>query len=233
MKTMKDQARAKARQLAQEFLQRDDRTGWFELLYADAEENEEHIPWGDMRSNPGLVDWLEQKNIQGNGRRALVIGCGLGDDAEELSRRGFSVVAFDIAPSAIAWCKKRFPTSSVEYVVADVLQTPGDWQHSFDFIFEAYTLQVLPPDLRAKAMVGMANLLAVDGTLLVICRGRAPEDHPGLMSWPLTVDELNIFSATGLRQIQFEDYLDQEQPPARRFRIQYVCHSEQHSGASL
>ncbi|GER90117.1 methyltransferase type 12 [Dictyobacter vulcani] len=230
---MKDQARAKARQLAQDFLQRDDRTGWFELLYADAEENEEHIPWGDMMSNPGLVDWLEQKNMQGNGRRALVVGCGLGDDAEELSRRGFSVLAFDIAPSAVAWCKQRFPTSSVEYVVADVLQTPVEWQHSFDFIFEAYTLQVLPPGLRAKAMANIANLLGADGTLLVICRGRAPEDHPGLMPWPLTRDELNTFLATGLHQIQFEDYQDQEQPPTRRFRIQYTRHSDQHTEAPL
>ena len=37
---MKEQARAKARQLAQEFVQRGDATGWFEKLYTQAQGNE-------------------------------------------------------------------------------------------------------------------------------------------------------------------------------------------------
>ncbi len=37
---MKEQARAKARQLAQEFVQRGDATGWFERLYTQAQGKE-------------------------------------------------------------------------------------------------------------------------------------------------------------------------------------------------
>jgi hypothetical protein len=40
---MKDQARAKAQQLAQEFVQRGDATGWFERLYTEAQGNEQAI----------------------------------------------------------------------------------------------------------------------------------------------------------------------------------------------
>ena len=52
-------------------------------------------------------------------QKALIIGCGLGDDAEALAKLGFEVTAFDISTSAIAWCQQRFPDSTVNYLVAD------------------------------------------------------------------------------------------------------------------
>ena len=136
---MKDTARTKAQQLAHEFMQRGDVTGWFEPLYAGADGDAQAIPWADMAANPNLVDWMERHIPHGEGRKALVIGCGLGDDAEELASRGFEVVACDIAPTAINWCHRRFPTSQVQYVVADACDLPASWQGTFDFVLEAYT----------------------------------------------------------------------------------------------
>jgi SAM-dependent methyltransferase len=218
---MKEQARAKARQLAQEFAQRGDATGWFEELYSQAQGNEQAIHWADMEVNPNLLEWLDRRNIQGKGKLALVVGCGLGDDAEELARRGFEVVAFDIAPTAIAWCRQRFPHSPVEYVVTDVFDPPSAWRGSFDFVLEAYTLQVLPAAARSKVIAYIVSLLAIHATLLVICRGRSPQEPPGEMPWPLTTEELEVFTSAGLQQVQFEDYFDQEEPPKRRFRVEY------------
>jgi SAM-dependent methyltransferase len=218
---MKEQARAKARQLAQEFAQRGDTTGWFEELYTQAQGNEHAIHWADMEVNPNFVRWLDRRNVEGTGRRALVVGCGLGDDAEELAHRGFEVVAFDIAPTAIAWCRQRFSQSPVEYVVADVFDLPSAWRGGFDFVLEAYTLQVLPAAVRSKAIARIAGLLAVDATLLVICRGRSADEPPGDLPWPLTTEELGGFKGAGLRQGHFEDYFDQGEPPVRRFRVEY------------
>lgn len=56
---------------------------------------------------PSLVHWLV-KNL-GEGLSAVVVGCGLGDDAEALAAAGFAVTAFDVSGSAIAWAKERFP----------------------------------------------------------------------------------------------------------------------------
>ncbi len=218
---MENQGRTRAGQLAREFVQRGDVTGWFEALYAEAHFDSQAIPWADMVVNPNLIQWLERQNVQGGGQRALVVGCGLGDDAEELARRGFEVVAFDIAPTAIDWCKKRFPASSVGYVVADVLDIPTAWKGSFDFVVEAYTLQALPPHVRKQAIAGIAGLVAKKGTLLVICRGRSSKEHPENLPWPLTKEDLDLFLRTGLQQWQFEDYLDLEEPPERRFRVAY------------
>jgi len=64
-----------------------------------------------------------------------VVGCGLGDDAEALAQQGFQVTAFDISPTAIAWCEKRFPDSQVKYQVADLFALDPAWHHKFDFVF--------------------------------------------------------------------------------------------------
>ena len=62
------------------------------------------------------------------------------------------MTAFDIAPTALRWCRHRFPDTRVRYIEADLLAAPEEWTGSFDFVFEAYTPQVLPTGLRAAAL---------------------------------------------------------------------------------
>ena len=95
-----------------------------EELYARANGDASVIPWADLMPNPHLVTWLDNHGIREAGKKALKIGCGLGDDAEELARRGFDTTAFDISPTAIAWCQRRFPGTSVHYVIADLFMGP-------------------------------------------------------------------------------------------------------------
>src|SRR4051812_4418895 len=110
---MNDPHRATARELAAMHLQRGDPLGWFDALYRAAAGQPAIIPWADLRPNPHLVEWLS--STASRPRRALVIGCGLGDDAEFLASLGWSVVAFDISAEAIRWARQRFPQSQVEY----------------------------------------------------------------------------------------------------------------------
>jgi hypothetical protein len=78
--------RATARALAAAALQRGDPTGWFEELYAGAAQAGE-VPWADLVPNPMMVAWLEREGVIGDGRRALKVGAGLGDDADPHLRR--------------------------------------------------------------------------------------------------------------------------------------------------
>jgi SAM-dependent methyltransferase len=218
---MNDRGRELATKLAQESLARGDAKGWFEKLYVKAQGNELLVPWADLAPNPNLLAWLERKQISG-GTKAIVVGCGLGDDSEELARRGLEVTAFDISPTAIAWTRRRFPQSLVKYVVADLLSIPNQWHGAFDFVFEAYTLQVLPTPLHSQALASLAGMVAPGGTLLVICRGRDAADPSDGLRFPLTRSEFSILDEHKLREVQFEDYRDGEDPPVRRFRAQYV-----------
>src|SRR4051812_41949068 len=173
------ESRITARALAKDFIARGDALGWFEALYVAAAGEMPKIPWADAQPNPNLIEWLAREMPQGAGKKALVVGCGLGDDAEALSGRGFSVTAFDIAPTAIQWCRRRFPESKVRYEVEDVLAPPQKWERAFAFVLESYTLQVLQGELRARAIANIASLLCPGGMVLVICRGREPGDPPG------------------------------------------------------
>lgn len=216
-------SRQRAQQLASEFLARADATGWFEALYTEAGDNYAAVPWADLAPNPNLVHWVKQHNLVGKGKTALKIGCGYGDDAEFLAELGFKVVAFDISPTAILQCRRRFPNSHVSYQVTDLLNPPSTWLRHFHFVLESYTLQVLPPELRTVAVSNIANFVAPSGQVLVIARGQDVSDPLGNMPYPLTMPELEQFERLGLSKEIFEDYLDTESPPVRRFRVLYLA----------
>lgn len=151
----------------------------------------------------------------------MKIGSGLGDDSEYMAEIGFDVVGFDISPTAIQLTKERFPDSKVDYLVADLFALPSSWEDNFDFVWESYTLQVLPPELRKKAIAKISSFLADGGDLIVVSRARESSEPRGEMPWPLTRDELTQFEEEGLECLQFDDYVDDEIPPIRRFRALY------------
>src|SRR5512135_1194483 len=95
--------RARLRKLAREYSSQGDALGWFERLYADAQGDASVIPWANLQPNPNLTDWFRWQRSVKRGARTLVVGCGLGDDAEFLAAHGLRVTAFDLSPSAIAW----------------------------------------------------------------------------------------------------------------------------------
>ena len=214
--------RTTARQLEQESLAAGDATGWFERLYRLAGEDTTIIPWADLRPNSKLMEWMQSRCPNGGqAKTGLVIGCGLGDDAEELARAGFKVTAIDISATAVEWCRWRFPDSTVNYCVADLFELPETFLRTFDLVVEIYTLQALPIALRHLAIEKIADCVGIDGRLLVVARGRDETDDPGQMPRPLTRLTLDHFTETELSEIEFEDYVDNEEPPVRRFCVEY------------
>ena len=164
---------------------------------------------------------MEKNSIEGNSRSALVIGCGLGDDAEELSRRGFNITAFDIAPTAIEWAKKRFNGSGVEYFVADLFDLPKQWLGAFDFVFECYTIQALPRPVRSNVIEKVASVVAPGGELLIVCRGWRDDQAEDNLPWALKKEELLQFKHLGFTETTFGEFWDQDDPERYRFRILY------------
>ncbi len=203
-----DEARAQAVKLAQESVASGEPMAWFEQLYSCANGDNSKIPWADGIPNPYLISWFEKTNISGNGRSAVVVGCGLGEDAEELSGRGFKVTAFDLSPTAIEWCKKLYPESSVRYLAADLFDLPEELTKRFDFIYECYTIQALPRSLRNKTIKAIASLLNEGGEMLLIGRswhGEREDDGP---PWSLKEEELLYFQTLGLQEITSEEFWD-------------------------
>jgi hypothetical protein len=53
--------RTLARDLARQYLERGDETGWFEKLYSRASDDAARIPWADLTPNRGLISWLDRE----------------------------------------------------------------------------------------------------------------------------------------------------------------------------
>ena len=54
-----------------------------------------------------LARWVREGGIAGRGRRALVVGRGMGRDSEYLAGLGFATVAFDFSATAIRAVRRR------------------------------------------------------------------------------------------------------------------------------
>jgi SAM-dependent methyltransferase len=182
-----------------------DPTGWFEPLYAAAERGETVVPWHRGEPNPHLVEWTRERDLDGRGRRALVVGSGLGDDAEHVAALGFATVAFDISPTAVRGAKRRFPGSPVDYVVADLLAAPREWEQAFHFVVENITVQALPASVRPRAIAAISGMVAPGGTLLVISGARGDAEDVEGPPWPLTRAEVESFATGGVEAVRIED----------------------------
>jgi SAM-dependent methyltransferase len=228
--------RARSRELAAEFIERGDPLGWFDALYLESEGDTEKIPWADMTPNRFFQAWAESKGLKGEGRTALVVGCGLGDDAKYLHDLGFKVTAFDISPTAIEWAKKVYGETDIRFEVADLFKPPESWvtakalptaaastdkAGAFDFVLEIYTIQPLPMEMRARTIDAVAGFVADKGTLVVVCRGREDDEEAPQLPWPLSRKDLSRFETDGLKQIDFQEYWDEEDEQ-RRFVVEYI-----------
>ena len=213
--------REKVKFLASESIRQENPSGWFEILYTEADGDSTQVPWAKNSAHPYLQDWLESSTSQDKSGFALVIGCGLGDDAEALANQGYQVTAFDISETAIAWCKKRFPNSAVTYVVADLLDLPSQWQNSFDLVYECRNIQALPLNVREKVIRAIAPLVREKGTLLVITRFRDADIEPEGPPWALSEQELSQFQQLGLEEIHRDVFVEVDEIVIEKLRIEY------------
>ncbi|HET6530995.1 MAG TPA: methyltransferase domain-containing protein [Actinoplanes sp.] len=201
----------------------EDPTGWFEKLYAAAEDGAAQVPWDRGEPTAPLVDWAGRTGLAGAGRRALVVGCGLGRDAEFVARLGFATTAFDISDTAVRMARERHPGSPVDYRVADLLHPPAEWHRAFDLVVESNNVQALPRGLRARAVAGVGSLVAAAGTLLVLAAAATAGDDDEGPPWPLTRDEIEAFATGGLQPATLEEVpAEPGEPWSRKWRATFT-----------
>jgi SAM-dependent methyltransferase len=177
-------------------------TGWFERLWASAAVGEVMTPWDHDDPHPALASWAGAPE-PGTRGTAVVVGCGLGADAEHLARLGYETTAFDISPSAVAAARARHLGSPVTYAVGDLLDLPSEWRGVFDLVVEIYTVQAVSRSVRDEMTGGVRSLVAPGGTLLVM---QAIAEQPGDSGppWPLTRPEIEAFGQDGLSAVSIE-----------------------------
>lgn len=180
-----------------------DPSGWFDQLYAGAVAGEVNMPW-DRGPNPLLVEWTGVRD--GTGKRAVVVGCGLGADARHLAALGYDTVGFDVSETAVKLAAERNP--GVEFGTADLLDLPAAWRGAYDLVVEIYTVQALPRTYRQQATAAVASLVAPGGTLFVVFARQQDGDLDSGPPWPLTRAEIDAFGSGDLTAVRVEAVSD-------------------------
>ncbi|MFT4166176.1 MAG: methyltransferase domain-containing protein [Microlunatus sp.] len=163
------------------------------------------MPWDHCEPTPILVDWLTGRcpDARSSGSRAIVVGCGYGNDAEFVASLGFTTTAFDISETAVKTARKRHEHTDVDYQQADLLALPNSWLRGFDLVVESTTLQCLPPDLHNQAAAAVAALCAPGGTVLVIARQPSSSDPPA-PPWLLSETEVGWVASDGVELVRLD-----------------------------
>jgi len=206
------------KQMVKEHQENDDPTGWCNSIYEDAQGDYKAVFWADLEASPYLLKWCKENPVKDNMKKAVVIGCGVGDDAQALDELGYKVTAFDISPEAINLCKKRYPNTNVNYLVADLFNYPKNWLESFDLVYECNTIQILPGEYRIKARKAISSLASKNAHILVSCRSRNKGEKENEIPLPLDKKEIDEFvNSDKLSNISFKEYNDEQEPPVPHF----------------
>lgn len=196
----------------------DDPTAWFERLYAAGVAGEVSMPWDRDQPHWALQEWSHGR-AAAEGARGLVVGCGLGGDAEHLAALGFATTAFDISETAVATAKARHPESTVDYHVADLFDLPSEWRRGFDLVVEIFTVQALPRDLREKATAAVRELVAQRGQLLAIEAILPADDDGSGPPWPFTRADIESFADGGLSLVSVDELAQPDSYPLWRAEL--------------
>lgn len=216
--TERQDGEERAAQLAAESIAQGQATAWFDRLYAEARAGRTDVPWDRAAPHPLVAEWVARQRLVGSSRSAVVVGCGLGYDAELLDSVGFEVTAFDVAETGIEMARARHPGTRVDYRTADLFALPGGWERAFDLVVEVFTVQALPTSARAEATGCVARLVAPGGTLLVVAASREGGEAGG-PPWPLTRAEVDAF-ADGLDPVLVEQLPHPDDARVLRWRAE-------------
>ena len=108
----------------------------------------QNLQWFQSAPSPIVEETMREFAITAK-HKLLEIGCGEGRDAYPLLAQGFDLLATDVSPEAIAYCRKNAPDKAEHFRILDCIG--GHLEQSFDFIFAIAVVHMLVPDADRAA----------------------------------------------------------------------------------
>ncbi len=123
--------------------------------------------WDIGRPQPVVIR-LADRGLAGG--TVLDVGCGTGENALELARRGLQVTGIDIAALAIE--RARATTAergrTAEFLVLDAFQVAG-LGRTFDTILDVGLFHVLQPEERGPYTASLRGAVRTGGICILVC----------------------------------------------------------------
>ena len=153
----------------------------FAALYAG------QAPWDIGKPQKPFIDVADR--ISGS---VLDAGCGTGDTALFLARRGCKVTGIDFIEEAIRRAKRKAAERGVQatFLVKDAL-TLTDWTERFDNVIDSGLFHVFSDEDRRRYVEGLAIVLKPGGRLFLMCFS---DEEPGTQG-PRRVSKKELHAA--------------------------------------
>lgn len=122
------------------------------------------LQWASDNPSPIVRETIEALQLNG---RFLEIGCGEGRDAAFLLNKGYNVLATDISPNAITYCRNKFPQWANHFQVLDCLSQ--QLEEKFDFIYAVALIHMLVEDAHRDGFYAFLREQLSENGIALIC----------------------------------------------------------------
>ena len=139
----------------------------YDLRYRQV--HERGLEWFSGKPTPIVAQVLEKHGAALNAP-VLEIGCGEGNDAAFLLHRGYDVLATDVSPAAISFCRAKYPQWQERFHTLDCLKEELDARFSFIYAVAVLHMLVLDED-RQNMLKFIRDHLKADGIGLIVVLG--------------------------------------------------------------
>ena len=127
------------------------------------------LSWSSDISTPIVLETIKKLNLSKE-EPLLEIGCGEGRDAKAILEQGYNLLATDISPEAINYCRATMPSYADHFSVLDCLNEKSTKKYHFIFAVAVIHMLVLDED-RKKFYEFIHNHLENDGFALICSMG--------------------------------------------------------------
>lgn len=124
------------------------------------------LQWASDEPTPIVAETLRKYGVSPS-KKLLELGCDEGRDAFPLLRAGYDLLASDISPEAISFCRAGAPELAAHFAVLDCVG--GTLCGTFDFIYAVAVLHMLVEDADRAAFYDFIRTHLSPGGLALIC----------------------------------------------------------------
>lgn len=124
------------------------------------------LQWFYDDPTPIVMETVREFEIRHN-HSILELGCGEGRDAWPLLKNGYSLLATDISPAAIAYDQKKWPEFADKFAVLDCVA--GEMLDKFDFIYAVAVVHMLVEEDDRDRFYGFIRNHLNPGGIALIC----------------------------------------------------------------
>jgi methyl halide transferase len=140
--------------------------------------------------------------------RVAVLGCGAGHDAMLFAEKGFEVVGFDFAVSAIDRATdmaKSRELKNIQFLQRNIFELSPEFDNRFDYVVEHTCFCAIDPTLRSDYVKVVKHLLRPTGMLIGIFYTHNRPDGPPFGVKP---KEVLAYFKTDFDRVSFEQAKD-------------------------